>query len=100
MQGVPDTGSYSSSPEVTSWPSQELLLHIPQCTEDQKKPLSHQPDWEKVIQDWEKVIQSWEKVMKPVRSLQEVYKEDVRNLLAGFREDRCTQGDKYCLCFF
>lgn len=38
--------------------------------------------------------------MKPVRSLQEVYKEDVRNLLAGFREDRCTQGDKYCLRFF
>ena len=100
MQGFPDIRSYSSSPGVTPWPSQELLQHLPQCREDQKKPPSHQPYCEKVIQDQEKVIQGWEKVMKPVRSLQEVYEEDVHNPSAGFREDRRTQGDKYCLCFF
>lgn len=57
MQGFPDTGSYASSSCVTPGPSQDLLQHLPQCREEQKKPLSHQLYWEKVIQDREKVIQ-------------------------------------------
>jgi len=53
---------------------------LTQYREDQQKPLSHHPYWEKVIQ-------GWEKVMKPGRLLQEVYEENVHNQPAGFRED-------------
>lgn len=68
--------------------------------DDQKESLSHHPYWEEVIEDLNKVIQVWEKVMKPVRSLQEFYKEDAHNPATDVWEGRRAQGDKCCLCCF